>query len=103
MKRCLENLLGNALRYGRKVHIAASLHRGAALITIDDDGPGIAPDKREDVFRAFVRLDPSRNASTGGVGLGLTIARDIAHGHGGDITLENSPLGGLRAIVSLPG
>jgi two-component system osmolarity sensor histidine kinase EnvZ len=72
-------------------------------VTIDDDGPGIPKDSREDVFRPFFRLDPSRNIATGGVGLGLSIARDIAHGHGGEIALEDSPLGGLRVVLTLPG
>ena len=65
-------------------------------------GPGIPVADRGRVFRAFVRLDPSRNPSTGGVGLGLTIARDVARGHGGDVRLETSPQGGLRARVHLP-
>ncbi len=76
--------------------------RTSVEITVDDNGPGIPPDKHEDVFRPFLRLDESRNVDTGGVGLGLTIARDIARSHGGDVTLARSALGGLRVIVRLP-
>ena len=71
-------------------------------IAIDDDGPGIPEDQREAVFKPFYRLDPSRNPGTGGVGLGLTIARDIVLGHGGDIELADAPRGGLRVLVRLP-
>jgi len=102
MKRCLANLIGNALRYGHNVQVTAGAYAHAVSVIIDDDGPGIPRDNREEVFRAFFRLDPSRNAATGGVGLGLTIAQDIAHGHGGEINLEDSPLGGLRVVLTLP-
>ena len=71
-------------------------------ITVDDDGPGVPEDKREDVFRPFYRLDNERNESTGSAGLGLTIARDVVRAHGGDIQLSESPLGGLRVLVRLP-
>jgi two-component system osmolarity sensor histidine kinase EnvZ len=101
-RRCLANLIANAQRYAHRVAIAAA-HRGSAIeITVDDDGPGIPADKREEVFRPFFRLDPSRNPETGGIGLGLTIARDVVRGHGGDLTLDDSPLGGLRARLRLP-
>jgi two-component system osmolarity sensor histidine kinase EnvZ len=103
MKRCLGNLIGNALRYARTVQVSASWRQPTATIIIDDDGPGIPPESREAVFRPFFRLDPSRNAATGGVGLGLSIARDIAHGHGGEIDLQDSPMGGLRVVLTLPG
>lgn len=103
MRRCLGNLLGNALRYAKAVEVTAVLDQRTVRVTIDDDGPGIPKDKREDVFRPFFRLDPSRNIATGGVGLGVSIARDIAHGHGGEIALEDSPLGGLRVVLTLPG
>jgi len=102
MKRCLMNLVGNALRYGTRAEIDASSCDQTATITIDDDGPGIAPALREEMFRPFTRAEQSRNQATGGVGLGLTIARDIARAHGGDVTLEDSPLGGLRARVWFP-
>ena len=71
-------------------------------IHVDDDGPGIPLERREEAFRAFTRLEPSRNPKTGGIGLGLTIARDIVRGMGGDIALDASPLGGLRASVRIP-
>jgi two-component system osmolarity sensor histidine kinase EnvZ len=102
MKRCLTNLVSNALRHATKVELRAVRGRTSVEITVDDDGPGIPPDKYEDVFRPFLRLDESRNVDTGGVGLGLTIARDIARSHGGDVTLAPSPLGGLRVIVRIP-
>lgn len=102
MKRCLSNLIGNAVRYGHKAQINVALRDHAVDIVVDDDGPGILEAQREDVFRPFTRLESSRNPTTGGVGLGLTIARDIARFHGGDVVLENSPLGGLRARVWLP-
>ena len=78
--------------------------RDARFVTIhvDDDGPGIPPEHREDVFRPFLRLDEARNQDEGGSGLGLAIARDIARAHGGDVTLATSPLGGLRASVRIP-
>ncbi|MBV8119410.1 MAG: two-component sensor histidine kinase [Alphaproteobacteria bacterium] len=102
LKRCLINLVNNARRYGAHVWLTAAEDDDGLDILVDDDGPGIAPADRDRVFRAFVRLDPSRNPSTGGVGLGLTIARDVARGHGGDVRLETSPHGGLRARVHLP-
>ena len=102
IKRCLTNLTSNALRHGTRAELFASRGRTSVEITVDDDGPGIPPDKYEDVFRAFYRLDESRNIDTGGVGLGLTIARDVARSHGGDVVLGASPLGGLRVLVRLP-
>lgn len=102
LKRCLANLVDNGLRYGRNVAISAWAQDGGIKIAVDDDGPGIPPERREDVFRPFVRLDPSRNQATGGIGLGLTIARDVARSHGGDLTLGRAPTGGLRALVYLP-
>ena len=73
-----------------------------AEVTVDDDGPGIPAGMRDDVFKPFLRLDDARNQDEGGTGLGLAIARDIARSHGGDITLGDSPLGGLRATVRVP-
>ncbi len=101
-KRCLANLIDNALKYG--THTAIALERGASSvdIVVDDDGPGIAMERREEAFRPFHRLDQGRNLDAGGVGLGLAIARDIARAHGGDIILEDSPMGGLRAVLHLP-
>ena len=102
VKRCLTNLVGNALRYGSRAEITASTQDNVVTILIDDNGTGIAADRREDMFRPFTRMEESRNPATGGIGLGLTIARDIARFHGGDVVLEDSPLGGLRARVWLP-
>ena len=102
MKRCISNLIGNALRYGTKAQISTKQDYKSVSIIIDDDGTGIPESMREEIFKPFVRLDESRNSETGGVGLGLSIARDIARSHGGDIVLSNSPLGGLKAIVQIP-
>ena len=102
MRRCLTNLLSNALHYGTQVQVRTKVRKKRAEIVIDDDGPGIPAERREDVFRPFYRLDESRNPSTGGTGLGMTIARDVVRGHGGELTLEDSPAGGLRARIRLP-
>jgi two-component system osmolarity sensor histidine kinase EnvZ len=105
LSRVLANLIGNAIRHGRSgghVWVRVGRRQGAAEILVDDDGPGIPPESRDDVFRAFTRLDPPRAAAGGGVGLGLTIARDIVRAHGGEINLEDSPLGGLRVRLRLP-
>ncbi len=102
IRRTLDNLLVNAGRYGENIWVRAGRRGDAMEITVDDDGPGIAEAHREDVFRPFYRLDESRNPDTGGTGLGLAIARDLVRGHGGDITLEDSPHGGLRARIRLP-
>ena len=101
-KRCLANLLNNALRHGGAIALEGSSDRKFLQIHVDDDGPGIPADKREEVFRPFVRLDAARNQDESGVGLGLAIARDIARSHGGDIFMSTSPLGGLRASVRVP-
>jgi two-component system osmolarity sensor histidine kinase EnvZ len=100
--RLLSNLVGNAFRHAMNVRITASHTRGFLTVIIDDDGPGIPAERREDVFKPFVRLDEARNQDASGTGLGLSIARDIARSHGGDITLDDSPLGGLRAVVRVP-
>ncbi len=101
-RRCLANLLSNARRYARRVEVAARLGDHMLEIVIDDDGPGIPESEREAVFKPFYRRDQSRNTDSGGSGLGLTIARDIALSHGGEIDLADSPLGGLRAQVRVP-
>jgi len=102
LRRCFANLIGNAARYGDLIAVRVGRSGDAVEVVIDDNGPGIPPDKREDVFRPFFRLDESRNPATGGTGLGLAIARDMVRGHGGDILLEDAPTGGLRARVRLP-
>lgn len=102
IKRCLDNLVANAARLAAQVEIHAERKPSSIEIVIDDDGPGIPAERREDVFKPFFRLDASRNPETGGVGLGLTIARDVVRSHGGDITLSQSPLSGLRARIRLP-
>lgn len=101
-RRSLSNLISNASRYGTRVDISAKRAGAHIEIHVDDNGPGIPEEQRESVFKAFYRVDPSRNPETGGVGLGLTISRDIARGLGGDIVLSQSPLGGLRATLRLP-
>ncbi|MFC3722580.1 ATP-binding protein [Neoaquamicrobium sediminum] len=100
--RLLSNVVGNAFRYAKTVSIKATHARGSLLVIVDDDGPGIPAEKREEVFKPFYRLDDARNQDSGGTGLGLSIARDIARSHGGDITLDESPLGGLRAVIRIP-
>lgn len=102
-RRLLDNLIGNAVRYGERVAVEA-VHAGGYLrFTVDDDGPGIPQAAREDVFRPFYRLDTARNQDEGGTGLGLAIVRDIARAHGGEVTIDESPLGGCRAMVRIPG
>ena len=102
-KRLVGNLVGNACRHAEGVMVTARHAEGYLFVTVDDDGPGIPEDERANVFRPFYRLDEARNQDEGGTGLGLAIARDIARGHGGDITLDSSPMGGLRAQVRIPG
>jgi two-component system osmolarity sensor histidine kinase EnvZ len=101
-KRCLANLVSNAARYANAIAITGYRDNRWLTITVDDDGPGIPLHLREEVFKPFLRLDDSRNQDEGGTGLGLAIARDIARSHGGEITLGDSPLGGLRAAVRIP-
>jgi two-component system osmolarity sensor histidine kinase EnvZ len=100
--RLLANLIGNAARYAGNVTVHARVSDHMLTLMVDDDGPGIPPDKREEAFRPFVRLDNARNLDETGTGLGLAIARDIARAHGGDIRLEDSPKGGLRALLQIP-
>ncbi|PWC81018.1 histidine kinase [Azospirillum sp. TSH100] len=108
LRRALANLMDNAIKYGGGFTVrletgadGASQHRNA-LIHIDDDGPGIPEAEFEKVFAPFYRLERSRSRDTGGVGLGLSTARSIIRGHGGDVTLSNRSEGGLRATVTLP-
>jgi two-component system osmolarity sensor histidine kinase EnvZ len=101
-KRCLANLVSNAARHAPSIAITGHRDHRYLTVAVDDDGPGIPPGLREEVFKPFLRLDDARNQDEGGTGLGLAIARDIARSHGGDITLGQSPLGGLRATVRVP-
>jgi len=103
-KRALSNLVMNAAVHGEHVEVAARARpSGGVEILVDDDGPGIPPERYEDAFKPFSRLDDARNQNEKGVGLGLAIARDLARALGGDVTLDRSPMGGLRAVVRLPG
>ncbi len=102
LKRCLTNLLNNARRHAENISVALARNGDYLEIAIDDDGPGIPEHQRGEVFRPFRRLDESRNLDTAGTGLGLSVARDVARSHGGDIILSQAPAGGLRALVRLP-
>jgi two-component system osmolarity sensor histidine kinase EnvZ len=102
LKRCLANLIDNAIAHGDKVRVAIANDAGAVTVNVDDNGPGIPEELYEEAFRPFSRLDETRSRNQKGVGLGLAIARDVARSHGGDIVLSQSPLGGLRAALRLP-
>lgn len=102
VKRAIENLINNGARHAEHVWLSAGSIEGHIEIIIDDDGPGIPPDQYEAVFKPFTRLDEARNLNEGGVGLGLSMVRDIARGHGGEAILGTAPQGGLRAILRLP-
>ena len=102
LRRCFNNLVENAIRYGNKAEIAIHDLPDAVEVTIDDAGPGIPEQRLKDVFRPFVRLEESRNRDSGGAGLGLAIARSVVLAHGGAITLANRKEGGLRVTVRLP-
>lgn len=102
LRRCIGNLVGNAVRYAKSLEISGTRDARWLIVNVDDDGPGIPAEKRDEVFRPFLRLDDARNQDAGGSGLGLSIARDIARAHGGDIMLGDSPMGGLRATLRLP-
>jgi two-component system, OmpR family, osmolarity sensor histidine kinase EnvZ len=101
-RRALANIVGNAHRYAQHQRLSLRRTRNGVDIFVDDDGPSVPLDSREDVFKPFFRLEQSRNTETGGTGLGLTIARDILRSHGGDVTLKDSPDGGLRVKLRLP-
>jgi two-component system osmolarity sensor histidine kinase EnvZ len=102
LRRVLANLIDNGLKHGSRVAVTLSRDDRLVEIAVEDDGPGIPELRREEAFRPFHRLDEGRNLQRGGSGLGLAIARDIARAHGGDILLDQSTMGGLKATVRLP-
>jgi protein-histidine pros-kinase len=102
LRRAIGNLVDNAIRYGEQAHIRLRDEPGRLCIEVNDRGPGIPPEQLEQVFEPFYRLESSRNRHTGGVGLGLAIARDIARRQGGSLTLRNLPRSGLQAVLELP-
>jgi two-component system osmolarity sensor histidine kinase EnvZ len=102
IQRCLNNLIDNSIKYSKNIIVSAKKSSDNITITIDDDGPGISENERENVFKPFYKIDKSRGDSKSSVGLGLSIASDIIRSHGGNIKLENSPKNGLRAKIFLP-
>ncbi len=102
LRRAITNIVANACRYGKKVEVSVEEVNRYIVVIVDDNGPGVPVDKRDAVFRAFYRLEDSRNKETGGIGLGLAITKDIITAHGGKITLKDGPLGGLRVVIELP-
>jgi len=103
LRRCLDNLVGNAIRYGERARVSIEDDARCLRIQVEDDGPGIPDDALERVFEPFYRLEASRNRASGGTGLGLSIARNIARWHGGDLVLRNRPQHkGIIAQLSLP-
>jgi signal transduction histidine kinase len=102
LRRALANLITNAVKYGGAARVKAFALDGRAVVTVEDDGPGLPEDEREAVFEPFHRAERSRSRETGGAGLGLTVARQAARAHGGDVTLANRSEGGLLARLELP-
>ncbi|MEE8531646.1 MAG: ATP-binding protein, partial [Hyphomicrobium sp.] len=102
LRRALSNLIDNAIKYGQQARVSLDDDQQGLLVRIDDNGPGIPEELREDAFKPFRRLEASRSRETGGTGLGLTVARTIIRAHGGDVTLVNRSEGGLRVEVALP-
>ena len=102
IKRCINNLLSNSLKFSKNIEITCSRKNNYVEIIIDDDGPGIPKKERSKVLQPFYRVESSRNRGTGGIGLGITIATDIINNHGGNFFLEKSPLDGLRTRIYLP-
>jgi signal transduction histidine kinase len=102
LRRCLANLIDNAVKYGASAELTVERHAGAARISVRDHGPGIEADQYERVFEPFYRIETSRSRESGGTGLGLPIARNIAEQHGGSISLANHDDGGLEVVLVLP-
>ncbi len=102
LRRAVRNLIENAVAYGKSAHVKLAGDAAHYDVIVEDEGPGIADEQRAQVFEPFVRLEASRSGETGGSGLGLTLAKAVAEGHGGTIVLENREAGGLRAILRLP-
>lgn len=102
LKRCFQNLLDNANKYANHVKVSMEAVNDGFEIAIEDDGPGIPENKRQEVFRPFYRIDTARNLDHGGTGLGLCIAQDAVHQHGGTIELDESSLGGLKVLIKIP-
>jgi len=102
IKRCINNLLNNAVLFGKEINVTLKKTMNNIVIFVDDDGPGIPEHEKENVLKPFYRMDESRSQNKSGVGLGLSIAYDIIRSHGGDMLLETSPQKGLRVKISLP-
>jgi signal transduction histidine kinase len=102
LKRAIGNLIENAIQYGERARVSLTATPSGPVIAVEDDGPGIPPDRIDEVFKPFTRLETSRSRETGGTGLGLSIARSIVLAHGGELKLANRPGGGLRAEIRLP-
>jgi signal transduction histidine kinase len=103
LSQAIRNLADNATRAARdKVRLTLTEQAGTAIIAFDDDGDGVPAAERSRVFERFIRLDTSRDRSSGGSGLGLSFVREIVRGHGGTVEITNSPLGGARFVVKLP-
>jgi two-component system osmolarity sensor histidine kinase EnvZ len=102
LKRAINNLVANSLKYAGRTWLSAKRSDGHVEIVVDDDGPGIDPADYDEAFKPFTRIDDPRNAALGGVGLGLSVVRDVARSHGGEVSLAKAPQGGLRAILKIP-
>jgi two-component system osmolarity sensor histidine kinase EnvZ len=102
IKRCINNLLNNAVLFGKEINVTLRKTMNNIVILVDDDGPGIPEHEKENVLKPFYRMDESRSQNKSGVGLGLSISYDIIRSHGGDMLLETSPQKGLRVKISLP-
>ena len=102
IQRAFSNIISNAIRYSTKTIVAIRIRNDEVIITFDDNGAGIPQERRADAIRPFIRLEESRNRRTGGAGLGLSITSDVILNHGGELTLGDSPLGGLRVAIKLP-